>query len=156
MNAYLTPESYLPHRRPMVVLDEVKNVTDDSVDTRSFVKKDKALGFFLEDDDTLSTSIIIELFAQSVGVWSGYFAKANGADICPMGMLLGGRDIKANVKHFTLGTELNISMKMLMQDGDLATFEGIIKNGFDNEVLASGRINVIALNDEQIKVLFRR
>ena len=39
MNAYLTPESYLPHRRPMVVLDEVKNVTDDSVDTRSFVKK---------------------------------------------------------------------------------------------------------------------
>ena len=70
-------------------------------------------------------------------------------------MLLGGRAIKCSVPEFTAGSELRISVAMVLRDEKLASFEGVIciKREQDNLQVAQGRLNTYQPDkDELIKL----
>lgn len=80
-----------------------------------------------------------------------------------MGMILGARDLKVKEPFFKTGYVLNIEVYKNMSDGTLANFEGKIfvnkkvsTNDENKEPLASGRVNVISICDEDKHKLFDR
>ena len=154
MTKYLLPENYLPHRPPMVLIDKVLEVTDETALCESYVREDGVLRNFLNENSELPSYFTIELIAQTVGVWSGYLAKLHNIDIPPMGMVLGARDLKYPKDHFDKGSVLKIQVKKIMDDGAIASFDGEIIS--EDKTVASGRVNLIRVTDDDLKRLFKR
>ncbi len=154
MSIYLEPKIYLPHEPPMVLIDTVKSVIEEECACASYVKDTGVLAPFLDENGNLETFYTLELFAQTVGVWSGFWAREKNLNIPPMGMILGARDIKCDITTFSKNSELSIEVKKILDDETLALFEGKII--VDNNVLATGRVNVIRVTNEDLKKLFVR
>ena len=53
MSHYLSPGAYLPHDAPMLLLEEVVSVSDDSAVCRVTVSPSGVLAPFLDPDGTL-------------------------------------------------------------------------------------------------------
>ncbi|VDZ83865.1 Uncharacterised protein [Kluyvera intermedia] len=67
MSCYLTPGDYLPHDAPMLLLEEVISVTDDTATCRVTVSPDGVLAPFLDAQGNLPAWFALELMAQTVG-----------------------------------------------------------------------------------------
>ena len=154
MTKYLLPENYLPHRAPMILIDKVIDVTEDSAVCESYINDTGVLRNFTDSEGNLPSYFTIELISQTVGVWSGYMAKLHNIDIPPMGMVLGARDLKYPKDHFKKGSTLRISVRKLMDDGAVASFDGDICA--DDSASASGRVNLIRVTDDDLERLFKR
>lgn len=154
MTKYLLPVNYLPHRPPMILIDRVLEVTENSAVCESYVNAEGVLKNFLNENGELPSYFTIELIAQTVGVWSGYLAKLHNIDIPPMGMVLGARDLKYPKDHFDKGSALKIKVQKLMDDGAVASFDGEIST--EDKSIASGRVNLIRVTDDDLKRLFKR
>ncbi|MGN0901737.1 MAG: hypothetical protein ACI4M9_00500 [Succinivibrio sp.] len=153
MSEYLSCEHYLPHRPPMVLIDKIEDVGDDYAVLLCEVNDSSVLAPFITDKG-LPGFIILELFSQAVGIWSGYHSIKNDGDIPPLGMVLGGREIYCKDRYFPYGSTLKIKVTRIMDDGKLASFDGELtcSNGTD----AKGRVNVIRVSDDEINILFKR
>ncbi len=154
MTKYLLPVNYLPHRPPMILIDRVLEGTEDSAVCESNVGTEGVLSNFVNEKGELPSYFTIELIAQTVGVWSGYLAKLHNIDIPPMGMILGARDLKYPKDHFDKGSALKIRVKKIMDDGAIASFDGEILS--EEKIIASGRVNLIRVTDDDLKRLFKR
>ena len=152
-NVYLEPGCYLPHKKPMVLIDKVIEVTDNSAICQSYVNEKGCLAPFLEDKE-LPSFYIIELISQTIGVWSGVKAKKNNLTIPPMGMVIGCRALKCIVDKFSYNSTLNIKINKIIEDDTLASFDGTIS--VDDTDLGFGTINVVRVTEEQTKTLFVR
>ena len=51
--SYLSPEAYLPHDAPMMLLESVENVTDDMAVCRVAIDRQSVLAPFLNADGDL-------------------------------------------------------------------------------------------------------
>ena len=56
-DVYLEPGCYLPHKKPMVLIDKVVEVTDNSAICQSYVNENSSLVPFLEDKELPSYCI---------------------------------------------------------------------------------------------------
>lgn len=145
---------YLPHESPMVLLDRVIEVTEETALCSVLVAQSSVLAPFLNDDGELPAWYAIELIAQTVGVWSGWHGARSGK-APQVGMLLGARAVKCAVPAFAAGSELFISVSMVLRDEKVASFEGVIsvKHEEDNHQVAKGRLNTYQPDkDELIKL----
>ena len=70
-DVYLEPGCYLPHKKPMVLIDKVVEITANTALCQSYVNEKSSLAPFLENKD-LPSYYIIELISQAIGVWSGF------------------------------------------------------------------------------------
>ena len=154
MEQYLTPENYLPHRPPMILVDKVIEVTEDSAVCECYVGDQGVLKNFTDANHNLPSYYTIELISQTVGVWSGYMAKLHNVDIPPMGMILGARDLKYAADHFKNGATLRIYVKKIMGDDAVVSFDGEIFS--DNTSVAIGRVNLIRVTENDMQHLFKR
>ncbi|MBV6821251.1 hotdog family protein [Rahnella sp. PD12R] len=138
----LTAAGYLPHDTPMVLLENVVSVTEETAICNVVVSPDGVLAPFLNARGALPAWYALELIAQTIGVWSGWHGAQSGQSP-QVGMLLGGRAIKCSVSEFVAGSELLISVSMVLRDEKLASFEGVIsiKQEKDNLQVAQGRLN---------------
>lgn len=91
MSHYLSPGAYLPHDAPMLLLEEVVSVSDDSAVCRVTVSPSGVLAPFLDPDGNLPGWFALELMAQTVGVWSGWHRHQQGKNSIELGMVLGAR-----------------------------------------------------------------
>ncbi|QCT20919.1 3-hydroxy-fatty acyl-ACP dehydratase [Jejubacter calystegiae] len=147
MNHFKTPESYLPHEAPMCLLEQVVAVSEQGAHCRVTVTPDGVLAPFLTPDGALPGWFAIELMAQTVGVWNGWYDPDNQR----IGMLLGGRELCCEPGRFSAGMVLDCHVQMLMRDDKVGSFEGrICCQGIQ---LASGRINTWQPDDEQLQQL---
>ena len=153
MNNYLKPKEYLPHDEPMVLIDEVLHVDEHTALTKCIVDDEHVLKPFIEKDGVPSF-ITLELLAQSVGIWSGYFSIKNGQKKCPLGMVIGGRDIRNHNEFFKKGSVLEIEVVKIMHDEIIGSFEGSIKE--NGKTVSTGRVNVVKVTDDLYKQLFKR
>jgi predicted hotdog family 3-hydroxylacyl-ACP dehydratase len=145
---------YLPHESPMVLLENVIEVTEETALCSVVVSEQSVLAPFLNARGALPAWYAIELIAQTIGVWSGWHGAQSG-ESPQVGMLLGGRAIKCSVPEFAAGSELQISVAMVLRDEKLASFEGVIciKRKQDNLQVAQGRLNTYQPDkDELIKL----
>ena len=69
-------------------------------------------------------------------------------------MILGARDLKYPKDHFDKGSVLKIQVKKIMDDGAIASFDGEII--CEDKTVASGRVNLIRVTDDDLKRLFKR
>ena len=146
----------------MVLIDEVVYVDENKALTKCYVNHEGVLSPFLNEDGNLPSFFALEIFAQSVGIWNGYNQHGTG-NKTKMGMILGARELKVKEPFFKTGYVLDIEVYKNMSDGTLANFEGKIfvnkkvsTNDKNKEPLASGRVNVISICDEDKHKLFDR
>jgi len=155
---YLCPEHYLPHAAPMVLIEQVLEVGEQSACCQVNVSADSVLAPFLDAEGQLPAWYAIELMAQTVGVWSGWHAQAGGSK-ARLGMLLGGRGLKCVIPAFPAGSVLTISVTMVLQDEKLASFECAITmdlptSSFD-EPVAQARLNTYQPEPDELKKLIQ-
>jgi predicted hotdog family 3-hydroxylacyl-ACP dehydratase len=102
MNApELTPESLLPHRRPMLLVDEILTLDDGCAVTRSTVRGDWPLC----DGREASAIVLIELVAQTSGIHNGFIRnKVKGPAADKRGWIVGIRRAHLSVDRLPVGT----------------------------------------------------
>jgi predicted hotdog family 3-hydroxylacyl-ACP dehydratase len=148
MTDFLLVEAYLPHRAPMLLLDRVIQVCDDNVICEVSINASGALAPFLTPQGELPAWYGVEIMAQTVGVWSGFYARQRGDNEIRPGMLLGGRGYRASRATFAVNSTLRVEMRLLMRDDRLGSFEGEIRCG--DEILASGRLNTYQPSEQEL------
>ena len=147
-------QTYLPHRPPMLLLEEVVAVTGQGAHCRVLVSSAGVLAPFLDADGALPSWYGLELIAQSVGVWSGWGRCQRGENGAALGMILGARDLACAEDRFAAGSQLDIHVDLIMQDGRFAGFEGRISCG--EKQIVSGRITTFQPRDDELASLFTR
>ncbi|MBB3305005.1 MULTISPECIES: hotdog family protein [unclassified Enterobacter] len=148
MSDFLPVDAYLPHRAPMLLLDRVIQVTDDSVICEVSINATGVLAPFLTPQGDLPAWYGVEIMAQTVGVWSGFHARQRGDSEIRPGMLLGGRGYRASSAFFAANSTLRVEMRLLMRDDRLGSFEGEIR--CDDAIIASGRLNTYQPNEHEL------
>lgn len=142
---------YLPHQTPMVLVERVIAVDDESVHCQVSTASDGVLAPFLNAQGELPAWFGVEIMAQTVGVWSGWHARRSGAQTIQPGMLLGGRNWRAATATFPGAITLDIRLRLLMRDERMGSFEGEISHG--DRILASGRLNTYQPNEQELHQL---
>ena len=106
------PETILPHRGRMLLIDEILEVDDDGAATRSVVTE--RWPFFNGRD--VNTIVLIELVAQTAGVHNGWIRdKLHGPAAEKKGWIVGIRQARLMVNAIPLGTELITRAKNQME-----------------------------------------
>ncbi|WP_052282684.1 3-hydroxy-fatty acyl-ACP dehydratase [Kluyvera genomosp. 1] len=154
MSPYLSPGDYLPHDAPMMLLDEVVDVSEETACCRVTVAASGVLTPFLDAQGDLPGWFALELMAQTVGVWSGWHRHQRGETHIALGMVLSARDLRCDESRFPAGTTLTITTTRLMQDARFGSFECTIEAG--SHPLASGRINTFQPTTEELHTLFQQ
>ena len=138
MSHYLSPGAYLPHDAPMLLLEEVVSVSDDSAVCRVTVSPSGVLAPFLDPDGNLPG-------------WSGWHRHQQGKNSIELGMVLGARELLCAAGILPAGQTLTITVKLLMQDERFGSFECSINDGE-----ATGRINTFQPTAEELTTLFQQ
>ncbi|HBR7308214.1 TPA: 3-hydroxy-fatty acyl-ACP dehydratase [Klebsiella aerogenes] len=154
MSHYLSPGAYLPHESPMLLLEEVINVTDETATCGVTVSPHGVLAPFLDAKGNLPGWFALELMAQTVGVWSGWHRQQRGQTSIALGMVLGARELVCATGCLPGGKALSVTVKLLMQDERFGSFECAITAG--NEELASGRVNTFQPTPTELNTLFQQ
>lgn len=81
-----SPAELLPQTGPMMLIDEVTAVTDEGASSRTVIRAD----CLLVRDGVFAPEGLIEIMAQTVGLFAGARSRAAGLTVGP-GLLLGTR-----------------------------------------------------------------
>jgi predicted hotdog family 3-hydroxylacyl-ACP dehydratase len=127
---------YVPHRPPMLFLDEVGEETEDSVVCHTTIRPDHV---FLEAG-VLSPLILFELVAQACGVYVGVRARRMGREP-QVGMIVGCREAELLVDEIRVGDELTVRVERLFGQYQVAAFAGTVMRG--EELCAQVTISVV-------------
>lgn len=136
-------ETFLPHRRPMVLIDEVLEHDHDSLLTATHIREtspyfDAALG-------GVPNYVGIEYMAQSIAALAGVEATLRGEPI-QVGFLLGSRKLSMPLAVFAKGETYTTEVKRLYQeDTGLAVFDCRIFHGATQ--VAEANVNVFQPQD---------
>lgn len=114
-------EALLPHRRPMILLDEVIDCDDA---TLTAVVSIGPSSLFLEGDG-VPGHVGIEYMAQACGAFAGAEALRRGEAV-RIGFLLGTRRYIMHAPRFGLGERLTVLVTLGYRDESMATFDGRI------------------------------
>jgi predicted hotdog family 3-hydroxylacyl-ACP dehydratase len=154
MNHYLTPDAYLPHHPPMLLLETTENVTNEQAVCRVTVNRNGVLAPFIDANGCLPGWYALELMAQTVGVWSGWNRHQRGEAPISLGMVLGARELKCAAGEFQADSTLEITVSLLMQDERFGSFECEITH--KGETLASGRVSTFQPGPQELTTLFQQ
>jgi predicted hotdog family 3-hydroxylacyl-ACP dehydratase len=133
---YPALHTILPHRPPMILIDELLEYSEHEVVCGVTVRE----GAPFVAGGRVPALISIEYFAQAVAAFFGYRAR-NSPEQFAMGMLLGARELDLRADYFTVGDVLRIAGTLTWSSGELAQFSCELLRG--EEVLARAAINVL-------------
>lgn len=152
--SYLPPGDYLPHDAPMLLLESVESVSEETAVCRVTVSDQGVLAPFLNAEGCLPGWYALELMAQTVGVWSGWHRQQQGRSSIRLGMVLGARELVCAAGQFPANILLTVSIKLLIQDERFGSFECAITA--EGSTLATGRVNTFQPTDEELTSLFNQ
>lgn len=138
-----TPAELLPHTAPMVLVDEVTEVSDKRAVCRLTLRPDS---MFVEDG-RVPGLVCIEYMAQAIGAYVGNKSRERGEPI-RIGFLLGTRELSLEVDHFDVGDELTLMAEHLFGEDTLGSFRCTVARG--GRTVASAVINVFRSADEEV------
>ncbi len=112
----------LPHAGPMVLLDEVLAVGDETVSAVATVRRD---GLFADPHGAgVPAWVGMEYLAQAIAVWSGFHERAQGRAVHP-GFLVGARSFHSSTATLPYGVVLTLEAERLLEDGaGIGVFDG--------------------------------
>ena len=116
--------SLLPHAGPMVLLDRVISVDEDSLLAEVCIRSDSLFC----NGGGVGAWVGVEYMAQAIGAWAGYTAQLRGEPV-KLGFLLGTRSYECRRPIFLLGSVLRVHVQRILQsENGLASFECTIDN----------------------------
>lgn len=151
MTVYEAASAYLPHKPPMMLIDKVCEVNQDSVLCESYVCPDGVLAPFLDQYGNLPGWFALELMAQAIGIWSGWHGRVQGSEP-KLGMLLGTRALKCGMARFPSCSLLQIYASRILQDERLGSFECVIH--LQEQPVVTARLNVYQPGDDELEQVF--
>jgi predicted hotdog family 3-hydroxylacyl-ACP dehydratase len=101
----------LPHRPPMILLDEILGYDEGSL---SAAVRVGPASLFVESG-AVPAHIGLEYMAQACGAFAGVVARERGAPV-RIGFVLGTRQYRAHVPSFRCGDRLVVTVSVLYQD----------------------------------------
>lgn len=153
MNNYQKAAEYLPHNPPMILIEDVIDVGEDYAICQVIVSKQGILAPFINERGVLPAEFVLEMMAQTIGVWRGWSSNLSCKKI-DLGLLLGIRGFKSDYTEFALGTCLIIKAKLVLQDDKLANFD--CKLFIDNRSCATAKLNVYQPDPTEIQELIKQ
>ena len=136
----------LPHKEPMILIDDVVDYSIEQKWLKSCVTISEDSLFYDKDLNGIDSSVGIEYMAQTIGCYAYYRTKLTEPKI---GFLLGTRLYNNSIKTFELGKTYYIKV-MEVFVAELFSFECFIYND-KNEEIASATINVYQDIDNNIR-----
>src|SRR5262249_62045289 len=116
--------SLLPHAGPMVLLDRVISVDEDSLLAEVCIRSDSLFC----NGGGVGAWVGVEYMAQAIGAWAGYTAQLRGEPV-KLGFLLGTRRYECWRPIFLLGSVLRVHVQRLLQsENGLGSFKCFIDN----------------------------
>ena len=121
---------FVPHRPPMLWLDEVGDDTASSVACYTTIRPDF---IFLDGPDGLDGDharpvVMIELVAQACAVYLGLKARREGR--APrLGVLVGCREAEFFVERLVVGDELTVTVEQVGGEPEVSAFVGSVARG---------------------------
>ena len=111
--------SLVPHAGPMVLLDRVISVDEDSLLAEVRIRPDSLFC----NADGVGAWVGIEYMAQAIGAWAGYTAQLRDEPV-KLGFLLGTRRYDCSRPIFVLGSVLWVHIQRVFQnENGLGSFE---------------------------------
>lgn len=137
MNRKYNLEKILPHKEPMILLDDILEIDleKNSLISTFGVYPEK---IFYEENKGISSLVGIEFMAQAIGCYS-YFK--NGCKNPKPGLLLGSRLYNNKIDYFVEGINYKVKTHEVFSDNEIVVFDCLIYDNEDNEVL-SAAVNV--------------
>ncbi len=136
----------LPHRPPMILLDEI--VSYDQASMVASVTVSEAT-LFLEPQG-VPVHVGLEYMAQACGAYAGAVARERGEPV-RVGFLLGTRQYRAHVPCFRLGERLIVSATLLYQDEQMGAFDCRIE--VHGKLAAEAQLNVYQPDPAELSAL---
>jgi predicted hotdog family 3-hydroxylacyl-ACP dehydratase len=132
-------EHYVPHRRGLLLIDQVLAADDDSAVCALTVRD----GLFADADaGTVPAWVGIEYMAQAIAAWAGVRHARHGSQPRP-GFLLGSRRYLAHVHAFPLGQRLHVTVTCeLLGENGLGMFECAVLDALTGQPQAEARVSV--------------
>lgn len=130
-------DTLIPHRPPMLLVDEVVAHEGMTVVCRTTIREDMP---FVSDGE-VPMLVALELFAQSACSLVSLLAQRGGAPMMS-GAFLGTRKVELHAPSLKVGDVVDIHCEEKMAIGPTAQIECRLERA--GEVLAEGSINVMA------------
>ena len=109
--------SLVPHRAPMLLLDEVCSADEASIACRVVIGEASPFA----EGRRVRGVIALEYMAQCVGAFAGLKAQARGEPV-RVGYLIGAKEVVLDLDHFDVGDELRVEARHLFGDRLLGQF----------------------------------
>lgn len=127
---------YLPHRPPMLLIDDIVDVTGDRIVCRTTIHPDCVFAIA----GRVHASAMIEFVAQVCAIFVGV-RNARDGDPPQLGLIMGSREISFAVDSFAVGDELTIVATKVFGEDRLAAFTGTVSRG--DVVCATLQLSVV-------------
>ena len=136
-------EQILPHKYPMILIDNVidYDLEKKTICTNVEICEDKI--FFDKSLNGISPAVGIEFMAQTIGCYSYFKHNKTKPKI---GFLLGTRIYENSLPYFENGKTYEIRAKEVFENDELVSFECFIYN--DGEVCSEAVVNVYMPKNE--------
>lgn len=133
--AYPALETLLPHRPPMILIDELVRCDEREIVCSVVVRE----GAPFVTEGRVPALISLELFAQTVAALLGYQSR-HRSEPARMGLLLGTRELELLVDYLHVGDALTIHGQEEWRAAPLARYRCELRRG--DELLAHAAISV--------------
>ncbi len=123
MSEKVAVDDLVPHSRPMLLVDEMLDHSDESVVCALVVRSGGLFG----SNGKIPAAIGLEYMAQTVAVFSGERARKRN-EKPRLGFLLGTRKFSTNVAEFSCGMSLTVRAEQAIQSSDgMAAFYCVLE-----------------------------
>jgi predicted hotdog family 3-hydroxylacyl-ACP dehydratase len=133
----------VPHRGPMLLLDEVVASGPDFAACRVVIRPDST---FVEGG-RVPGLVAVEYMAQTVAAYAGLKARGQGQPV-RIGYLLGTRELSLEIDEFQVGDDLLIEVRHQFGDEIIGAFDCTVR--CRGRIVASGCLNVYQGGREDI------
>jgi predicted hotdog family 3-hydroxylacyl-ACP dehydratase len=133
--------AYTPHQGDMLLLDRLEEYSLENASLRAAVEVKETSALFDPETGRVPVWAAFEYMAQCVGLLAGLLSVERGGKP-NIGFIMGIRNFIAHADGFTPGQRVEISVKQVFRDGDVAVFEGRADVG--GKLAASGIVNTIS------------
>ena len=130
-------EKILPHDRPMILVDDIKEINLEEKYLVAEIKITEDKIFFDKTINGVPYLSGIEYMAQTIGCYAFFRAKRTDPKL---GFLLGTRSYKSSIEKFENGKVYTVKVSEIYGDNELVSFECLIYNDEEKEC-ASAVIN---------------
>lgn len=141
MSAFPPLEELVPHRPPMVLLDEL--VAWRPGWARCAVRLHPGSPFM--EGGRVRAVVALEYMAQAIAACAGMEARQSGRRP-GSGFLVGARDLELSVAHLSAGDALEVEVEHLQGDERLASYRCRVRRG--QEPVAAAVVNVFLSEPE--------